>query len=770
MLFRQKSQQERPRRSNDVRKALVAAVPQLVSSVVGELGKYRRDRQVLSTPSAPRPPPQETQVTRAEIDVCVSPSSASQNAVDQDSARSSVPLNALAHTGTGVSIREATEGVVPVKRWKDLSRSIGRQAIPVADTFASIAEGVPLLGPMVKGPLDALVKILKGVEQHCQNREDIRQLSQKLIRLQARLEKYPACENTEWLISALNDKATELKERFATTGLDYQNVADEIARCEKDISHSLDEFMAVGSIQTRAKVEALELKVENLMMMIATLTSGVHSALGSISMRVWIVDPFGVKHQFTQLPGSYEVLAALLLDRYSYDKSRRAILQRYRDRPTCDKNVQAVQEHEVGVRPRPELANQNISEEDLNHLRQIIVRSMHHVHLGSLSKKATIEDITDTEITVLLSGSLGVNSRYLLEATDESEWLQLEGHPPHRPRTPPTEYPAPRPRTPPTVHPSTSSTTPPTDSPSVKSFVKSGLQNRRMHEVRSERQRRSAWKTIDRSRSAVSSTDPSDASPVDSKVPPNLGVGGLGDVGGPGRDGHSRKRRSAWKTVNKTGSWSPSTPKSDAFSQPAEAENVRMSATATLQQTAPGTPPTGQVQGQRVPVRRIRCKMCRQQLAGREQILQHGQETVIESASEGGEGGPTPAVDPVELANKPILTNAACSGYFVEALNWMDHFLQNGETSGKITCPNQRCKAKLGNYDWVGVECGCKEWVIPSHCGLRHSLPYSPGSWIVAVSVPRLHEASVYRRRGNQIVASLLGAYEARTYGILLAS
>ena len=94
------------------------------------------------------------------------------------------------------------------------------------------------------------------------------------------------------------------------------------------------------------------------------------------------------------------------------------------------------------------------------------------------------------------------------------------------------------------------------------------------------------------------------------------------------------------------------------------------------------------------------------------------------------------ALDSVEEATKPILTNAACSGYFVvEAvsvrffpahivnlepmtdcvvqLKWMDHFLQNGDTSGKITCPNQRCKAKLGNFDWVGVECGCKEWVIP---------------------------------------------------------
>ncbi|TEB19851.1 hypothetical protein FA13DRAFT_305188 [Coprinellus micaceus] len=131
-------------------------------------------------------------------------------------------------------------------------------------------------------------------------------------------------------------------------------------------------------------------------------------------------------------------------------------------------------------------------------------------------------------------------------------------------------------------------------------------------------------------------------------------------------------------------------------------------------------------QAQRIPLRRIRCRMCRQQLAGREQILQHGRDAVPleplnESVSEEGEGegAARVALDPVEEATKPILTNPACSGYFVEPLKWMDHFLQNGETSGKIICPNQRCKAKLGNFDWVGMECGCQEWVIPGFCITR---------------------------------------------------
>ena len=43
----------------------------------------------------------------------------------------------------------------------------------------------------------------------------------------------------------------------------------------------------------------------------------------------------------------------------------------------------------------------------------------------------------------------------------------------------------------------------------------------------------------------------------------------------------------------------------------------------------------------------------------------------------------------------------------------MDFFLKDGLISGKITCPNTKCGAKLGNYDWAGVGCSCKEWVTP---------------------------------------------------------
>ncbi|KAJ7204785.1 hypothetical protein GGX14DRAFT_459753 [Mycena pura] len=72
-----------------------------------------------------------------------------------------------------------------------------------------------------------------------------------------------------------------------------------------------------------------------------------------------------------------------------------------------------------------------------------------------------------------------------------------------------------------------------------------------------------------------------------------------------------------------------------------------------------------------------------------------------------------PKAQPV---SQPILINPKCSGYFVEPMKWMEPFLEAGQIAGKIACPNHKCGAKLGNYDWAGMCCGCKEWVVPGFC------------------------------------------------------
>ncbi|KAJ3476236.1 hypothetical protein NLI96_g11299 [Meripilus lineatus] len=142
-------------------------------------------------------------------------------------------------------------------------------------------------------------------------------------------------------------------------------------------------------------------------------------------------------------------------------------------------------------------------------------------------------------------------------------------------------------------------------------------------------------------------------------------------------------------------------------------------------------------------LRKIRCKMCRQELATREHMLDHGQmgpsslvpvdpvpeppppqqgssDTAAESSTSEPSliiPGPPNVHKPRAQVMKPfILSNPKCSGYFVEPMKWMESFLSQGQLSGKIVCPNKRCKAKLGNYDWAGVSCSCREWVVPGFC------------------------------------------------------
>ena len=53
----------------------------------------------------------------------------------------------------------------------------------------------------------------------------------------------------------------------------------------------------------------------------------------------------------------------------------------------------------------------------------------------------------------------------------------------------------------------------------------------------------------------------------------------------------------------------------------------------------------------------------------------------------------------------------------------MEPFLGDGELAGKIVCPNKKCGAKLGNYDWAGVRCNCKAWVVPVGAVSWYHLP-----------------------------------------------
>ncbi|KAG6841496.1 hypothetical protein C0991_010354 [Blastosporella zonata] len=114
----------------------------------------------------------------------------------------------------------------------------------------------------------------------------------------------------------------------------------------------------------------------------------------------------------------------------------------------------------------------------------------------------------------------------------------------------------------------------------------------------------------------------------------------------------------------------------------------------------------------------------------------------------------------VHHQSAPILANPKCSGYFVEPMNWMEPFLSSGQLSGKIVCPNTKCGAKLGSYDWAARPDVPQNGHQPPLLILLHGFPELAYSWrkvIIPLSAAGYHVVAPdqrgyghTRRRGTQ--------------------
>ncbi|ATY65997.1 dual specificity phosphatase, putative [Cordyceps militaris CM01] len=82
----------------------------------------------------------------------------------------------------------------------------------------------------------------------------------------------------------------------------------------------------------------------------------------------------------------------------------------------------------------------------------------------------------------------------------------------------------------------------------------------------------------------------------------------------------------------------------------------------------------------------LRCKKCRRVLATEQFIAKH----------------------------KAIDGSASCQHLFIEPLSWMRPELEQGTLNGRLTCPNGRCGATVGRYDWKGFKCTCGAWLTPA--------------------------------------------------------
>ncbi|PTB63170.1 tyrosine protein phosphatase [Trichoderma citrinoviride] len=96
--------------------------------------------------------------------------------------------------------------------------------------------------------------------------------------------------------------------------------------------------------------------------------------------------------------------------------------------------------------------------------------------------------------------------------------------------------------------------------------------------------------------------------------------------------------------------------------------------------------------------RKLRCKKCRRILATGPFIVPHQPRASGTTEDDGDNGVPSPPPPP----SSPL-----CQHFFVEPLSWMRAELEKGELSGRLACPNPKCGAGVGRYDWKGFPCSC---------------------------------------------------------------
>ncbi|KAK6942160.1 hypothetical protein RJ641_027537 [Dillenia turbinata] len=95
-----------------------------------------------------------------------------------------------------------------------------------------------------------------------------------------------------------------------------------------------------------------------------------------------------------------------------------------------------------------------------------------------------------------------------------------------------------------------------------------------------------------------------------------------------------------------------------------------------------------------------RCRKCRRVVALQENVLEHvpGEgETDFDWHKRRG-GNPFNKSD-----------DFGCSSVFVEPLKWMT---AEGGLEGKLSCAH--CEARLGYFNWSGIQCSCGSWITPA--------------------------------------------------------
>ncbi|CAJ2671683.1 unnamed protein product [Trifolium pratense] len=97
-----------------------------------------------------------------------------------------------------------------------------------------------------------------------------------------------------------------------------------------------------------------------------------------------------------------------------------------------------------------------------------------------------------------------------------------------------------------------------------------------------------------------------------------------------------------------------------------------------------------------------RCKKCRRIVALQEHVIDHIP----------GEGETSFGWHKWRSGNPFNKSNESeCSSIFIEPLRWMKD-VEEGALEGKLSCAH--CDARLGYFNWAGIQCSCGSWITPA--------------------------------------------------------
>lgn len=97
-----------------------------------------------------------------------------------------------------------------------------------------------------------------------------------------------------------------------------------------------------------------------------------------------------------------------------------------------------------------------------------------------------------------------------------------------------------------------------------------------------------------------------------------------------------------------------------------------------------------------------RCKKCRRIVALKENVVDHIP----------GEGETSFEWHKRNYRNNFNKSDdTECSSIFVEPLRWMTT-VEEGALEGKLSCTH--CEARLGYFNWSGIQCSCGSWITPA--------------------------------------------------------